>query len=924
MGERSGSSRRRRRWLFGPAVFDEGGWSLSVGGVAVALEAKPAEVLLELLLHAGETVSKDELLDAVWRDVTVVEASLSVAVSKLRKALGDEAGDMIETVPRIGYRLAVPVRVESNETPLQPRFAFQPGDAMPGRGQWRLVEALGDSGAADVWRARHIKTGETRVFKFADAPDRLRSLRREAALARFLARALGPAGPHVELLEWNFEAAPFFLESRDGGDSLLAWAAENGGLHAISRPERLAVAAAVAEAVAAVHAIGVLHRDLKPGNILIETSGAALRVRLADFGQAALAASAGLPDPQITGLPVASEAGASADAPYGTFAYRAPEVAAGAVATTAADIYALGLVVFQLAIGDFSSTLAPGWERALDDPLLAADIAAAAAGDPAARLASATELADRLHRLEARRAEQALADADAARFAALAADAARRRARRPWLVAAIVAGGLGLAGTSAGLVLAKRQRDAALQQQAIAEASYAFLADDLLARADPAVADAGDETIASAARKSGAEIDKRFAAAPLIAGRLHQSLARALAARADSDGARAAFTAADRAFAKAGDIAVDDAAIAAFQLVLMEAASTEGVRATRARAALTAAEARFGAALSIPGAPGIWAAAAAGQVAQAEDRMTDALTAFERSAALASQYPKALTDRDRIAVQRRVVATLLRLDRTAAAEAKARALAADAAQLLGPDHPDTLQVRLHVVQALLEDQKHAEVLAMTSELRPLIERRYGTDHPRTMELMGTRIDALKNLERYSEALAEGARLWQAAARRYGETSLYAAGLRADTARVRCRFGDVAGGLADARAAHGWSLKGFGADAALTHGIRHQVADCLIAAGRAAEAKPWLMNLDRKAVGALVGNALWGLHADVLLAQIALADGDRAEALRLYTGARPAFPDLLTDAYEVRRLNAIERGLGLPLSRLTPAHAVSPA
>jgi DNA-binding winged helix-turn-helix (wHTH) protein len=919
LAERTASSeRRRRRWRFGAALFDEGSWSLSVGGAPVALEAKPAELLLELLLHAGETVSKDELLDSVWPDVTVVDASLSVAVSKLRKALGDEAGALIQTVPRIGYRLAAPVQVESLETPLQPRFAFKPGDSVPGRAQWRLVEALGDSGAADVWRARHLKTGEARVFKFADASDRLRSLRREAALARFLSGALGADGPHVELLEWNFEAAPFFLESRDGGESLLGWARARGGLAAVPRAERMEVAMEVAEAVAAVHGVGVLHRDLKPGNILLGESGGTRRIRLADFGQGALEGSTGRPDPQITGLPFASEGGGPVDAPYGTFAYRAPEVAAGGVATVASDVYALGLVVFQLAVGDFAATLAPGWEAAVNDPLLAADIAAASAGDPAVRLGSAAAFAERLRTLETRRAEKARAAADAARLADLAESAERRRERRPWVMAAAAAGLLGLAGTSAGLILAQRQRDEAVRQQAIAEASYAFLADDLLGRVDPAVADAADETIADAARKAGAEIDRRFAASPLVAGRLHQSLARALAARADSAGARAEFAAADRAFARAGPAAAGEAAIAAFQLAQMEAAATEGGRAERARAAMAAAEARFGKALAVEGAPGIWAAAAAGQLAVAEDRGADSLVAFERSAALAAQHPGALTPRERVAVRQRVVAALLRLDRTAEAEAMARTLADDAAKVLGTDHPDTLQIRLNVAQALLVNQKNESVLALTAEIRPLIERRFGPDHLRSMQLMGTRIDALKNLERYPEAMAEGARLWQAAARRYGETSLYAAGLRVDTARVRCRAGDVAGGLEDARVAYGWSLKGFGPAAALTHATRHQVADCLIASGRPAEAKPWLQDLDRKAVGELVGNALWGLHADLLLGQVALAAGETAEARRLYEGARPAFPDLLTDGYEVRRLNGIERALGLPLSTLKPA------
>jgi non-specific serine/threonine protein kinase len=171
-GHQSSLRRRRRRFSFAHARFDEGAWTLQVDGQVVQLEAKPAELLHGLLLRAGEVVTKDELLDLVWPGVHVVEASLSVAVSKLRRALGDEGGTIIETVPRIGYRLAAEVQVESLDAALPPRFAFAEGDAVPGRPQWVLDAPLGQSGVNDVWRARHGKTGETRVFKFADAPAR--------------------------------------------------------------------------------------------------------------------------------------------------------------------------------------------------------------------------------------------------------------------------------------------------------------------------------------------------------------------------------------------------------------------------------------------------------------------------------------------------------------------------------------------------------------------------------------------------------------------------------------------------------------------------------------------------------------------------------------------------------------------------------
>src|SRR4051794_39723407 len=108
--------RRRRRWVFADCVFDETNWSLMVSEQRVSIETKPLEVLRELLNRAGGLVSKQELLDGIWPDVTVVEASLTTAVHKLRHALNDEGRTthIIETVPRIGYRLSIPVEVEDS------------------------------------------------------------------------------------------------------------------------------------------------------------------------------------------------------------------------------------------------------------------------------------------------------------------------------------------------------------------------------------------------------------------------------------------------------------------------------------------------------------------------------------------------------------------------------------------------------------------------------------------------------------------------------------------------------------------------------------------------------------------------------------------------------------------------------------------
>lgn len=119
MDARTDTSNRRqgRRWRFASAVLDEQSWTLTVNGRTVPIETKPLELLHELVTRAGETVSKEDLLVAVWPHVSVVEASLATAVLKVRRALAEDGDSVIQTVPRIGYKLAAPVTLELTELP---------------------------------------------------------------------------------------------------------------------------------------------------------------------------------------------------------------------------------------------------------------------------------------------------------------------------------------------------------------------------------------------------------------------------------------------------------------------------------------------------------------------------------------------------------------------------------------------------------------------------------------------------------------------------------------------------------------------------------------------------------------------------------------------------------------------------------------
>jgi DNA-binding winged helix-turn-helix (wHTH) protein/TolB-like protein len=114
-------SRHKDVWRFADCEFDELRFQLIVRGQLIELERKPLELLRYLLSRSSEVVRKEELLDAVWPGVTVVDASLATAVSKLRKALGEQ--EIIQTVPRVGYCIVVPVvRIPPPDLTAEPAY----------------------------------------------------------------------------------------------------------------------------------------------------------------------------------------------------------------------------------------------------------------------------------------------------------------------------------------------------------------------------------------------------------------------------------------------------------------------------------------------------------------------------------------------------------------------------------------------------------------------------------------------------------------------------------------------------------------------------------------------------------------------------------------------------------------------------------
>ena len=192
-------------------------------------------------------------------------------------------------------------------------------------GRYEIIDLIGVGGMGEVYRARDrelddviaLKLIRSELFAQPEARDRFRN---EVKLARRVThRNVARAYELVTTAESTF----YTMELIEGVS--LARRTMRGRL---AIPDALAIVVAVCDALDAAHAVGVIHRDVKPENILLGDDG---RIVLADFGIAAAVHGCA----ELAGTP----------------RYMAPEQAVGVEPTVAADIYSLGLVLYELLAG---------------------------------------------------------------------------------------------------------------------------------------------------------------------------------------------------------------------------------------------------------------------------------------------------------------------------------------------------------------------------------------------------------------------------------------------------------------------------------------------------------------------------------------------------------------------------------------------
>jgi eukaryotic-like serine/threonine-protein kinase len=255
-------------------------------------------------------------------------------------------------------------------------------------GRYRLLEPAGSGGSAEVWRAIDERTGDEVALKrlhpivFGTESGRRRLVREFRAL-----RSLRhPSIVRVRDLQIARDDAAIILEYVHG--SSLADRLRSGGR--VAQAEAVAIASDVAAALTAAHEEGLVHRDVSPGNILLDGDG---RARLTDFGIA-----------HRTGDETAATGTGML---VGTLRYIAPEQLRGEPATPASDLFALGALTYEMLAGRpaFPATTPVALVEAqlvqpppIEDVPAALDAAVrtALSPDPSARQASVQAFAEEL------------------------------------------------------------------------------------------------------------------------------------------------------------------------------------------------------------------------------------------------------------------------------------------------------------------------------------------------------------------------------------------------------------------------------------------------------------------------------------------------------------------------------------------------
>ncbi len=441
-----------------------------------------------------------------------------------------------------------PSHLQGLRTELARAFQSTEGEPVPERiGRYAILGALGGGGMGIVYLAEQENPRRKVALKVVrsggTSPAMLRRFEHEASILGHLDHP-GIAHIHeagvadMQTIDGLSARRPFFAMEYVEGESI----SEFARCRKLGPSERLTLVAGICDAVHHAHQKGVIHRDLKPGNILVTAEG---QSKILDFGVARVT------DADIQTVTMQTEVGQL----IGTVPYMSPEQFSGISANvdTRSDIYALGVITYELLTGrlphDVSRMTIPQAARIITDEeptsLTSVNkdfrgdidtiVSKALEKDKDRRYQSASDLAADIRR---HLSDEPITARPPTTVYQLRKFARRNKALVGGTMATFMALLIGIIGMTVQAATVARQRDAARdaqqlaelreteaqRQASIAEAINAFLNDDLLASVNPVTARSRDITVLEVLDNAATAIEGKFKDEPVVEAAIRLTL----------------------------------------------------------------------------------------------------------------------------------------------------------------------------------------------------------------------------------------------------------------------------------------------------------------------------------------------------------------------------------------------------------------
>ncbi|GMV25790.1 MAG: hypothetical protein AMXMBFR58_18210 [Phycisphaerae bacterium] len=584
------------------------------------------------------------------------------------------------------------------------------GGTHPARlGAYRILGVLGEGGMGVVYLAEQDRPRRTVALKVVRAgmmsPAMLRRFEHESqVLGRLQHPGIAQVFEAGVALGDDGRPTPFFAMEYVRGRSLAEHVRE-GGLEIATRLELIA---SVCDAVQHAHSHGVIHLDLKPGNILVTAEG---HVKVLDFGIA-----------RATDADVRATMQTDAGQLVGTIAYMSPEQIAADPATldTRSDIFSLGVVLYELLTGSLpldvvgKSIVEAARLIATVDPPPASRVMPALRGDLSTIIAKAMEK-DRDRRYQT--ASELAADIRrylrdepiTARPPTAAYQFRKFAARNRGLVtaagAAVALLCLGVVGTSMGMARAIAQQELTQQQKTraddearTAEALNEFLVNRMLAAATPEEAQGRQVTVSEVVDKAAGEIDGAFADRPLVKAKLYDAVGKTYTSLGEYEKAEKFMVGAVGIRREYGHGSAAETGAALYQL---------------------------------------------GSLRFRQTRWEDARALFEESAGVFAATGK--NDKELIEARSSIAACLRNLGKLEEAEQQQRLAIEEAGRRLGPEHQTTLTAMTNLAIVLHDSGRIKEAREFYQTVADTRRRVLGENHPGTLLAVGNLATALYDL-----------------------------------------------------------------------------------------------------------------------------------------------------------------------------------